>query len=304
MQVAERMNDATTQRVKRSRPTSIKPRTVRQNASSIGTILFFSAVALVLYQGWQVRDIAYLTAESGIGYWLGIAGGVMMLVLLLYPLRKRVKALRLLGPIKQLFRMHMVLGVLGPTLILFHCNFQLGALNSNVALICMSVVAASGLLGRYFYVHIHHGLYGSQATVRELLQESSWQLEQLVDELHYIPQLQERLKAYEKSALTAGHGWLSFITIPWLSVTSKLAYITLWRQCRQAIQDEVTNAQLRKQQLRKTRKNLIAYFRATRRVAAFTFYTRLFSSWHILHLPLFVMMMITGIIHVIAVHMY
>ncbi|MCU7938697.1 MAG: hypothetical protein KZQ64_14960 [gamma proteobacterium symbiont of Bathyaustriella thionipta] len=31
---------------------------------------------------------------------------------------------------------------------------------------------------------------------------------------------------------------------------------------------------------------------------------RLFHLWHLLHMPLFFMLIITGIVHVIAVHMY
>ncbi len=43
---------------------------------------------------------------------------------------------------------------------------------------------------------------------------------------------------------------------------------------------------------------------ATRRVAAFEGYERLFSLWHALHIPLIFMMIIAAVIHVIAVHVY
>ena len=46
------------------------------------------------------------------------------------------------------------------------------------------------------------------------------------------------------------------------------------------------------------------YTLALRRAAAFKLYERLFSLWHILHLPLFIMMIITAVIHIFAVHMY
>ena len=64
------------------------------------------------------------------------AGGSMMLVLLVYPLRKRVRALRFMGTVAHWFRAHMILGVAGPVCILLHSNFSLGATNSNVALFC------------------------------------------------------------------------------------------------------------------------------------------------------------------------
>jgi cytochrome c-type biogenesis protein CcmH/NrfG len=43
---------------------------------------------------------------------------------------------------------------------------------------------------------------------------------------------------------------------------------------------------------------------ATRRVAEFEACERLFAAWHVLHLPLFVMLVIVGIVHVVAVNVY
>jgi hypothetical protein len=43
---------------------------------------------------------------------------------------------------------------------------------------------------------------------------------------------------------------------------------------------------------------------ATRRVAGFQAYERLFSLWHALHLPLIFILLVAGVVHVIAVHVY
>ena len=43
---------------------------------------------------------------------------------------------------------------------------------------------------------------------------------------------------------------------------------------------------------------------AARRVAEFEGCERLFALWHVMHIPLFVMMLIAGFVHVIAVHIY
>ena len=50
-------------------------------------------VAVVLGYAWTQRNEGHITAEYGIGYWLGITGATMMLLLLLYPLRKRIRFL-------------------------------------------------------------------------------------------------------------------------------------------------------------------------------------------------------------------
>ena len=46
------------------------------------------------------------------------------------------------------------------------------------------------------------------------------------------------------------------------------------------------------------------YIQAHRQIAVFKVYERLFSWWHVLHLPLFIMMIITAIVHIFAVHLY
>jgi hypothetical protein len=44
--------------------------------------------------------------------------------------------------------------------------------------------------------------------------------------------------------------------------------------------------------------------RRVRRVAALQSYERLFSIWHVFHLPFFYMLVVAALIHVLAVHMY
>src|SRR5262245_37829649 len=53
--------------------------------TSIFPKVFTVAVLLALGIGWVSRDDSGLTPASGAGYWLGVAGGVLMLALLLYP---------------------------------------------------------------------------------------------------------------------------------------------------------------------------------------------------------------------------
>ena len=43
---------------------------------------------------------------------------------------------------------------------------------------------------------------------------------------------------------------------------------------------------------------------AGRRMAEFQMYARLFSLWHVLHIPLFFMLLIAGVVHVIAINVY
>jgi hypothetical protein len=49
---------------------------------------------------------------------------------------------------------------------------------------------------------------------------------------------------------------------------------------------------------------IAAHLRAVQRVAQLGAFEQLFSWWHVLHVPLVFMMVLTAIAHVVAVHMY
>jgi hypothetical protein len=46
------------------------------------------------------------------------------------------------------------------------------------------------------------------------------------------------------------------------------------------------------------------YMQGVQRVAQFNTYERLFSLWHVLHVPFVYMLVLSAIAHVVAVHMY
>ncbi|HHJ34171.1 MAG TPA: hypothetical protein ENJ87_00245, partial [Gammaproteobacteria bacterium] len=167
----------------------------------IRSYFFTVAVLAALSIGWLRRDNNYLSAETGTGYILGIVGGSLMIILLLYPLSKRQPLLTRLIPIRYWFGIHMFLGTVGPILILFHSNFSMGSTNSSIALICMLLVAGSGVFGRYFYTHIHHGLYGASLSFKELKQKMADDHAELVSLYAEDEKLNSQLERMEKKAL-------------------------------------------------------------------------------------------------------
>jgi len=269
----------------------------------------YSLTLLALGVGWLVRDRNLITAESGTGYWLGIIGGSMMLLLLLYPLRKRFRALSILGSTSAWFKTHMVFGVVGPLLILYHSNFQLGSFNSQVALYCMLAVALSGVLGRYIYTHIHRGLYGKKTNLHELRRDLTRSLEQSHGLANLMPCFSARLATVATKVqgddIAATLGTRASL---WWTVRK---YFTWWSLHRTAMR-ELRLAAMKSDaimrdlpRLKKTTAEYISRFIAlSGRVAQFTLFERMFSFWHILHFPLFLMMVISALVHVLAVHMY
>ncbi|MBE9567535.1 MAG: pyridine nucleotide-disulfide oxidoreductase [Proteobacteria bacterium] len=265
--------------------------------------LFSIGVIATLYFGWLHRDDNYLTAETGTGYLLGIVGGSLLLVLLLYPLSKRIALLTRLIPIRYWFGIHMLLGVVGPVLILFHSNFQTGSTNSTIALVCMLLVAGSGVIGRYIYTSIHHGLYGTRVTLQELKQKTEDDHSEILNLFAKDEKLNDHLTKMEERALR-----------PYTSLTKSLLHVIylafnaprfkrkILRLLKSSYQENSGNENLPD---RKEVAHLISHYTfALRRTAAFKVYERLFSLWHILHLPLFFLMIITAIVHIFAVHIY
>ena len=265
--------------------------------------VFILGMITVLYHGWLHRSDNYLSAETGAGYWLGIIGGSLMLLLLLYPISKRVSLLTRLIPMRYWFGLHMMLGIIGPVMVLFHSNFHLGSTNSSIALISMLLVAGSGLVGRYIYTRIHHGLYGARITLAELKQETENNQAELLTMYAMDENLGDSLKAMEEKALQAYTGLLtSLVHVVYLGVNAQRLRLKVMHLLRDSYTKDDTDKKLPDSKLVIASVN--RYTLALRRAAAFRVYERLFSLWHILHLPLFIMMIITAIIHIFAVHVY
>lgn len=268
----------------------------------------FALAALLVYLGFRLPLERVLSPERGIGYALGIIGGSAMLLLLVYPARKRLPWLGVIGSVKHWFQIHMVLGVAGPLLILYHSNFSLGATNSNAALFAMVIVSASGIVGRYFYARIHCGLYGHKTNLAEL-QSSAQSLREKVAGASFVPDLLTELDAAERRMTDRSKAPVRILFRP-LTVTARM-WIERRRLTRQAIEElRATAARSRvvaerhAHFERAVRRYIAKRLQATRQVVEFEAYERLFSLWHVLHLPLFFILLIAGVVHVVAVHVY
>jgi hypothetical protein len=271
--------------------------------------VIFVGAALVLIIGIQLPVAHYLSPKSGLGYAIGIVGGTLILAQLLYAVRKRVPSLRFLGSVPRWFQTHMMLGIVGPVCILIHCGFSLGATNSNIALFSMLTVAGSGIFGRYFYSKIHHGLYGRKATLSEL-QERAAELRERSTKLLMMPELANLLED-EESRLLAVADWhpVGMMLAPAaIAMRYSSGRSRLRRYVRAAIR--VTAARHKAVAKQSDRFERVAFdyvsrrMKVTREVVEFRIYEKLFSVWHALHMPLFLMLIAAGIVHVISVHVY
>jgi hypothetical protein len=268
-------------------------------------VAFIATTAIIAIAGWYVRHDRLYTSGSGLGYLLGLLGGSIMLGILLYPLRKSVRFLQWCGPLKYWFKFHMVGGIVGPLLVLFHSTFHVGSFNAGVALSCMFLVVASGLVGRFLYRKIHHGLYGSHATLKELEEALEKQLGSLEPMLRLMPMVKDEVDRFGTLVSEKPEGWVrrsaQFLSFGWTRFRAA-------RRVKRAIAAYVTpdddHSVLPIRNLKGLRATIDAALRAAQRTAQFAAYERLFALWHVVHIPFLCLLVITAIVHVVAVHIY
>ena len=257
-------------------------------------ILIFIIICISLFLGWRLSDYHLITPEHGIGYILGIVGASGVLFLLLYSLRKWVKAFKFMGNTRRWFQLHMFMGSFSPVIIIFHSNFSLGSLNSRIALFSMLIVASSGIVGRYFYRKIHSNLTGTHKNFKKLRNELEEEQEEL---LEIIPTVQVELSNFAEDMVNQPSKIIrSFFH--YISVEKKSS--KLLKYVRKEIKEAGLDKELRKKLIKRSKR----FVRHASRIAELAFFERLFSIWHILHIPLFFIMVFAVIVHIIAVHMY
>jgi hypothetical protein len=267
--------------------------------------LYTAVAAILVFLGYQKRIGADLNPEYGSGYWLGIIGGVMMLVLLIYPIRKRIKMLKNIGKISFWFRFHMLLGITGPLLVVFHGRFTFGlALNTKMAMISMLIVFASGFVGRFLYARIHRGYTGRKLEMRSLLDRLHDELGCLVmmGELGQV--VRDDLAPLEARAVAAGGSFSSGASsILSIGLVSRVTLFNVRRKLNRMVKlsDDRTQSSAERKAIMALAGEIAE---ASRRAAAFAFYDRLFRLWHLLHLPLLFLLLGAGFLHVYAVHKY
>jgi len=290
-------------------PAAAKPANAQRSRSRGNEVRFLVLVAALLALAIVVASSGRFTAGSNLGYWIGVAGGVAMLLLFLYPLRKRWRALREVGSTRFWFAFHMMLGIAGPLLIIVHSTLTFGSLNAIVAFSAMALVAGSGIVGRFLYSRIHYGLYGRRATLADLRAQAGFDSEEVRSKLAFVPAVEAELEEFARRASATGHDGLThplrFMALGW---HAKIARRRCTREALRALRERAAAEDWSEGRLvRRIRSRsalIAAHLRAVQRVAQFGVFERLFSWWHILHVPLVYMMVLAAVAHVVAVHMY
>ena len=304
-QVRERTTRASRPATRLASTSASKPdeEAASDSPSLPGRLLAFVLVGLSMWVAYNVATGKYYTPRSNFGFYLGVAGSVMMLALLAYPLRKHVRFMHRWGSLKHWFRIHMIMGIVGPTLILFLSTFHLRSLNATIALLSMLGVVISGIIGRFVYTKIHYGLYGRRATLGEIQGKFAGDLNDAKSRLHFAPRVEQWLKSFERDSTQLDRSFTSHLFSP---LTLGLRRVILAFRCALELRRILKTE--RHPEFREGASEAIqlasSYLRESQRVAQFSTYERFFSLWHMLHIPLIYILAACTIFHIVAAYMY
>jgi hypothetical protein len=274
-----------------------------------GDLLLYALVALLIAAAWQITQLKLFKPNDDVSYWIAVAGGSMMLALFSYPLRKYVRFMQGLGKVKWWFWVHLFLGIGGPWMILVHSGFHIGSLNAGVALYSMVIVVASGVVGRFIHVRVNRGLNGERMSLVELRERAGMVENDARSKLDFSPETETRLLAFEQHELRASPGWLTHLrqaTV--LPLQQYVAYLRCAAELRRRLRQMATEQAWTPDDLQRRERRALRladrYLDAVVRVAQYSAYERLFALWHLAHLPFVYLLIISAVVHVIAVHAY
>jgi hypothetical protein len=271
-------------------------------------LIYLPLVAFALLSIW-IAEMRPYAPGSTLGYYLGLVGSCMMASLLLYPLRKHWRPLQNFGSLRVWFVVHVIFGICGPVLILFHSTFQTNSFNASVAFWAMVIVATSGVIGRFVFTRMYLGLEGKKATLRDLETFLATCAKDAQHALGLVPDVKKELDDYREQVMAASSftpgKMLAFLAIGWkgerlidrarkrvIPALEEEARLQKWPRGRYLAEKKVFNALIED------------YVNAIDMTSRYAYWERLLAWWQLAHVPLVYVLLITALIHVVAVHMY
>ncbi len=260
-------------------------------------VLSFAAVGVLFARGADFYRTPLAERAHHPDYWqwkaggtvgraLGVVGSSMMVLMLLYSVRKRLPLLRRVGPLSRWLDLHIYLGVFGPLLVVLHSTFKVGGLVA-LSFWSMLLVATSGVVGRYLYLQIPRTRAGEELALTELARLDAELSERLRARFGLDASQLAGLEAVV--AARPGQGLLSGLlrmVVDDLRLRSAVRQFA--RDCR-----HVPPAAFRAFEQVVRQKALVR-----RRILLWDRLHELFHYWHVFHKPFAIVMYIFMLVHV------
>ncbi len=263
---------------------------------AVGSFLYF------LLNGWQyytlplalrIRNPLYNQLKPGgiHGHFFGILGSSMLILMLSYSARKRLRFMSNWGTLPRWLDIHIFFGLVGPLFIILHSTFKLNGLVA-ISFWSMIAVALSGIVGRFLYLQIPRNIKGAELTledVKKLKRQINDQLQQ------YAPADTDITEYIKKRLISQTDNKANFGILIWRIVQSGF----LLRFRRQHIARHFSKRfGLPPEQMRELIVLILQRDLLERRIALWTHIHRYFHYWHVFHKPFAILMYLIMFIHV------
>lgn len=231
-------------------------------------------------------DLHALFAPTGlIGHSLGYLGTTMIVVgVAMYALRKRLPLLQGVGRLPVWLQVHIFLCTLGAYLVVLHTSFRLGGL-AAVAFWAMVVAVLSGIVGRYLYVRVPRARDGHERSLAEVRAR----VEELSAGLAGSGIDADRVEALLGPAGPAPRSVLRALLV---APAADLRRRVRLARVRAGLRGESRSVQ------RRVLGALDERLRLEQQIAFLAPVQRLLGYWHVLHIPIAMLMFIALGLHV------
>ncbi|RME73809.1 MAG: hypothetical protein D6776_06380 [Planctomycetota bacterium] len=271
------------------------------------TVVGLGVVTALAWYGWDYYRLPLperlehplhdqLKSSGTLGRRLGIVGTALLVLNLLYSVRRRWRRLEGFGSRRLWLEIHVFCGLFGSALLAFHSAFLVRNLVGKVVALSTGVLVFAGLIGRYLYAQVPRNLYGQALEREELERRHRALLARYVDDPSLPEPVREQIREAAQPTVAAH---LSGFALVLSSLRTDLTWLRRWWRLRSA---------LRRAGIEAHERDAIA--RATRRLAmlglrmAYTRgFQRVLERWRGLHLRLAIVMVIAAIVHIVTVSM-
>ena len=222
-----------------------------------------------------------------IGQGLGIIGTLMMLVgVVSYMVRKRWSFLHRFGKLRSWLTFHIFLCTLGPFLVLLHTTFKFGNI-ASISFWSMAVVVGSGVFGRYVYIRIPKTVNG-QFLTPQTIQLAQKNLIQKLSKATDLPV--ESIASLTRATKPSKR----IIPAVFQSISFELKKRSLKRRFESSLESMGISANVREEVVPLLMSNAQLQVRAHLMQP----FVRAFGYWHVLHIPLALVMLVALVIHI------
>jgi hypothetical protein len=264
------------------------------------TVIVIATTILLCYVGFNYYstsleerffspDHNFLKPGGMWGHGIGIIGSLSMILgILLYMARKRMRSLSRMGTLKHWLEFHIFLCTFGPILVLFHTAFKFGGLVA-VSFWSMVAVFLSGIIGRFIYIQIPRTIEGRELSLNEVRDMKTNIGTILSESFHLDEESYNLIVESTKKKVELYHKYFL------------VRYRRKFKNDRKTIRDvsaAVRRSRLSGEERKKVMKLVRHEIQLNRRIERLVTMQNLFRYWHVAHFPFAIVMLIIMVIHV------